>query len=437
MSQKSLLLLIVVMPALACADGSLSDFLRGTDTTPELSGLQISVMEGGEVTTTYAYGFAQITGTAYEPLRNDHKLRVASISKLIVAIGIMKLVDADILNLDRDVSDYLSWNLRNPNYPQEIITVRQLLSHTSSLRDGDRYFIAYGEGKLRDFFIPSSDFWDDGVHFASGANKAPGHYFVYSNLNFGVLGEVIEQVSGRRFDLYMEEAVLKPMSLTARFNPCEIPKSELAATFRKHQGDGQWAPEGNWVPQVDAGLPICFYGMETGEQPYELLASYETGSNASLFSPQGGLRASTDDLLLVLQMLYNGGVTNQTRILSEASVAEMLENEWVLNIQGSNGLSAGEAEPGGPTDGLMTSYGLSVHRINLREYGFDLGPEILVGHLGEAYGLLSHALLDPKTGDGIATIISGTGDDPAKFPGHSPLYRIEEEILRWWLKNNY
>ena len=44
----------------------------------------------------------------------------------------------------------------------------------------------------------------------------------------------------------------------------------------------------------------------------------------------------------------------------------------------------------------MTSYGLSVHRINLREYGFDLGPEVLVGHLGEAYGLLSHALLDPK-----------------------------------------
>ena len=65
MSQKSLLLLIVVMPALACADGSLSDFLRGTDTTPELSGLQISMMEGGEITTTYAYGFAQITGSAY------------------------------------------------------------------------------------------------------------------------------------------------------------------------------------------------------------------------------------------------------------------------------------------------------------------------------------------------------------------------------------
>ena len=136
-------------------------------------------------------------------------------------------------------------------------------------------------------------------------------------------------------------------------------------------------------------------------------------------------------------MLYNGGVSNQTRILSEASVTEMLENEWVLNSQGSNGLSAGEAEPGGPSDGLMTSYGLSVHRINLREYGFDLGPEVLVGHLGRAYGLLSHALLDLKTGDGIATIISGTGDDPSKFPGHSPLYRIEEAILHWWLKNNY
>ena len=64
--------------------------------------------------------------------------------------------------------------------------------------------------------------------------------------------------------------------------------------------------------------------METGEQPYEFLASYEISSNASLFSPQGGCARAADDLLLVLQMLYNGGVTNQTRILSEASVAEML-----------------------------------------------------------------------------------------------------------------
>ena len=41
--------------------------------------------------------------------------------------------------------------------------------------------------------------------------------------------------------------------------------------------------------------------------------------------------------------------------------------------------------------------------------------------------------LDPQTGNGIAIIITGTGDDPANHPGHSPLYRVEESVITWWL----
>ena len=430
-------LLLVVMPALVFADTSLSDLVAGTEITPALSGLQVSVMEGGEVTASHAFGFAQRTGSETEPLRTDHKLRVASISKLVVAIGVMQLVDAGQLDLDADVSEYLGWRLRNPNFPRQAITARQLLSHTSSVRDGPRYFIAAGEGQLRNFFNPESSYWDSGSHFAAGADQAPGRYFVYSNLNFGVLGEVIERVSRQRFDLYMAESVLQPMGLSARFDPCAVPSSQLAAAFRKRPVDSNdWAPDGPWVAQVDAGSPRCFYGMQDANQAREFLASYEMGSNASLFSPQGGLRASADELLVVLQMLANDGMVNQQRILSADAVAAMLAPEWTLDAENSNGLSAGEAEPGGPTDGLMTSYGLSVHRIDVRDYGFDEGPSLLVGHLGEAYGVLSHALYDPESGDGIATIITGTADDPGASPGHSPLYRVEEEVLRWWLNSS-
>jgi CubicO group peptidase (beta-lactamase class C family) len=174
--------------------------------------------------------------------------------------------------------------------------------------------------------------------------------------------------------------------------------------------------------------------MRDSAPPAEYLASYALGSNATLFSPQGGLRASANDLLKILRMLAAGGEIDGRRILSAESVSKMIAPLWTLNSEGSNGLSAGEGEPGGPTDGLMTSYGLSVHRIDLRSWGFDRGPTLVVGHLGEAYGVLSHALFDPTTGDGIATIITGTADDPATSPsGHSPLYRVEEEILDWWL----
>ena len=316
------------------------------------------------------------------------------------------------------------------------IRVRHLLSHTSSLRDADAYFIAVGDGRLSDFFLPGAPRFDDGAHFAP--EHAPGSYFTYANIGFGVLGSIIERASGQRFDRYMTRAVLAPLGIAARFDPCAIAPEQLAAAFRRRGDDGVWRPDGPWVAQVDAGVPRCVYGMDrmpAGTSVDEALADYELGSNGTLFSPQGGLRASAEDLVVVLRLLAGGGVVDGIRLLSQASVDAMLSDEWTLDAGGDNGLSAGEAEPGGPTDGLMTSYGLSVHRIDPAAWGLEDAPALLVGHLGEAYGVLSHALLDPSSGDGIVAIITGTADDPASAPpGTSPLYRVEEEILRWWLQ---
>ncbi|WOJ96588.1 serine hydrolase domain-containing protein [Congregibacter brevis] len=416
----------------------LRTIVTGTDVNSSLSGLQISLLKSGEATEGYALGFAQIESGVKDPLRRDHKIRIASISKLVVAIGVLQLVDAGKLDLDRDLSDYLGWKLRNPNFPDEAITVRQLLSHTSSIRDGSAYFIAAGTGELREFFTPGTDYWENGDHFASGTTQAPGEFFYYSNLNFGILGTVIELLSGQRFDQYMANSVLVPLGISARFDPCEIPTHQRAAGFRKGIEPGGWDDQSDWLAQVDGAQPSCFYGMQNANDAQEFLNSYTPGSNATIYSPQGGLRASADDLVVVLKMLINHGAANGKQILSGSSVEHMLAPDWDLNAERSNGLSAGEAEPGGPTDGLMTSYGLSVHRINTREWGFTQGPELLVGHLGEAYGVLSHALIDPDTGDGIATIVTGTAKNPAEAPpGSSPLYRVEEEILRWWLERNY
>lgn len=420
----------------ADADPSaLENLLTGTAVTSPLSGLQVSLLKGGKKADSFAFGFAQIEAGKKVPLRRDHKVRIASISKLVVAIGVMQLVDSGKINLDMDVSEYLGWKLRNPAFPAAPITARQLLSHTSSVRDGSAYFIAAGEGQMRDFFTPGSRYWDDNGHFAKGLNTAPGSYFYYANLNFGLLGTVIERLSKQRFDQYMVRHVLQPMGLTARFDPCEIPAKQRAAAFRTGVTLGSYSPQGDWLAQVDGAEPQCFYGAKDPPFADSFLSTYELGSNATMYSPQGGLRASADDLVVVLQMLANRGESNGQQILSSASVDAMLAPNWTLNAAGTNGLSAGEAEPGGPTDGLMTSYGLSVHRIDTRAWGFDQGPALLLGHLGEAYGVLSHALVDLETGDGIATIITGTARNPATDPpGSSPLYRIEEEVLRWWLE---
>ncbi|MEE4301417.1 MAG: serine hydrolase domain-containing protein [Pseudomonadales bacterium] len=429
--------LLVVLCGLAVGargDARLEAIVRGDGPAAALSGLQVSLLEGGTATAGFAYGFAQLGPDGPVPLRRDHRVRVASISKLVVAIGVMRLVEQGRLDLDADVSETLGYTLRNPAYADTPITARQLLTHTSSIRDGSAYFIPAGRGEMRDFFTPGGAFWDDGAHFAGESGRGPGAFFTYANLGFGVLAALIERATDQRFDLFMARSVLEPLGIAARFDPCAIGAGQLAAAFRKRASGEVWDPDGPWRPQVDAGTPRCFYGMDDLASAEDFLAGYEPGSNATLFSPQGGLRASADDLVVVLRMLAGGGVVDGRRILSEASVAAMLAPEWTLASDGGNGLSAGEAEPGGPTEGLMTSYGLSVHRIDMRAWGFERGPALMVGHLGEAYGVLSHALLDPETGDGIATIITGTADDPAVAqPGTSPLYRVEEEILRWWL----
>ena len=431
---RTVLLLLLLAGAGARGDGGLAAIVAGEGPTSALSGLQISLLEGGVPGEAFALGFAQRGPDGAVPLRRDHRVRIASISKLFVAVGVMRLVEQGAVDLDADVSERLGFRLRNPAFPDVPITARQLLSHTSSIRDGAAYFIPAGQGRMEDFFTAGTALWDEGAHFATGPGRAPGAFFVYSNLNFGILATLIERASGERFDRFMAREVLAPMGLEARFDPCAIPAAQRAAAFRKRRPGGAWDPDGPWLAQVDGGTPRCFYGMEEIASADAFLAAYEPGTNATLFSPQGGLRASADDLLVLLRMLVDGGRVADRRILSEASVAEMLAPAWTLGVDGADGLSAGEAEPGGPTEGLMTSYGLSVHRIDMRAWGFETGPAVLVGHLGEAYGVLSHALVDPVTGDGIATIITGTADDPARAPpGTSPLYRVEEAIVRWWL----
>ena len=430
---RAIFILLITVNASARSDPELANFLEGTAVTPALSGIQVGILKRNEVTKTFAYGFAQRAGNVKEPLRVDHKVRVASISKLLVAVGVMRLVERGYLALDNDVSNYLGWKLRNPLFPKTKITLRMLLDHTSSVRDGDRYYIAAGEGRLQDFFDPNTDFWDGGAHWADRREEVPGSYFQYANLNSGLIAEIIERVSGQRFDQFMEYEVIAPLNMTGSFNPCSLSRDQRAAAFRKRDPNGRWDPDGPWYTQVDGDASNCFYGMTAIDDPEKFLINYPLGSNASLFSPQGGFRANVTDLMALLKIFSSNGRLGERAYLTPESITEMLASSWSLNACGDNGVSSGEAEPGGVFDGLMTSYGLSVHRIDPRSWGFSDAPELLVGHLGEAYGVLSSALLDPQTGNGIAIIITGTGDDPANHPGHSPLYRVEELVITWWL----
>ena len=99
------------------------------------------------------------------PVTEDTKFRVASVSKMFTVFSIMQLVEQGKINLDEDVSKYLGFKLRNPNFPDEKITVRMLASHTSTLRDGKNYILPQ-DLSLEEFFKPEGKYFENGAHFA-------------------------------------------------------------------------------------------------------------------------------------------------------------------------------------------------------------------------------------------------------------------------------
>ena len=267
------------------------------------------------------------------PLTRDTKLRIASLSKVFVAAVYMQLAEQGKIDLDADISRYLGFTLRNPNYPDTPITSKMLLSHTSSLRDGEVYTIP-SKYSLQELFRPDGIFYESGAHYAphyAPYGEAPGEFFCYTNLNYGILGTIIEKVTQTRFDKYMKQAIFEPIGIDASFNITdsnEAALSDFGLIYQK-QEYGIWNTDGPWIVQVDDYSTLKIYGNNL----YNIYNydEYITGSNATIFFPHGGLRISLAGLEKWMQMLIDNGKYNGKRILTEKSIDEMFKPYWILN----------------------------------------------------------------------------------------------------------
>ena len=342
--------------------------------------------------------------------------RIASISKLVTTLGVMKLVEERKLSLDADIATYLGYRVRNPHFPDVPITLRMLLTHTSSLRD-DAGYSWDASVQIQDVLQSKSAAW-------SGRAK-PGAYFSYANLPWGVIGTVMERVTGERFDRLMKRLALDPLGLQGGYNVAELSQERLASVatlYRKATaGDTQvWNPQGPWIPQVDdysSQPPIARAGP-----------GYAIGTNGTLFGPQGGLRASAAELGRVMLMLMNGGEIDGKRILERKSVDEMLAMHW------QRGDHDGERDYG-THRGRFNAWGLGNQRFTDIS-GPDFGDRLVEGggftangHLGDAYGLMATLAFDPSSRNGFVFLVGGTGFDPETDRGAwSAGARFEERL---------
>ena len=385
------------------------------DPANTLASLSVLAIRAGKISYQGQFGLRHIDPAV--PAEPATLYRIASISKMMTTIGLMKLIEEGKLSLDADAGTYLGFALRNPHFPDRVITLRMLLTHTSSLRDEAGYSWPNATA-LKDVLQPGAKLYGNGA--AWGANAAPGAYFSYCNLNWGVIGTIMEAVSGERFDRLMQRLLLEPMGLRGGFNPAEFAPAELAdlaTLYRKRGVDTEiWDSRGPWIAQVDD------YRTRP-PQPPPGLDRYVLGSNATPFSPTGGLRISAADMGAIMLMLMNGGQHQGRQILRASSIATMFAIQWTADGQGANGDTS---------RGLFNRWGLGNQQFP------DLPGKTLVegggfaavGHLGEAYGLLSVFAFDPLRKDGLVVLIGGSAADPEREPGrYSAMPRFEERIL--------
>ena len=215
-------------------------------------GMAVAVVKGGEIVYHNQFGVKNLE--TREPIAEDDLFRIASISKSFSATSIMQLKEQGLVSLDTDVSELAGFPIRNPRYPDTVITLEMLLSHTSSLNDSEGYFTL-------DVINPATN-----PHWQNRYNPyKPGEGYEYCNLNFNLVGTFIEKLSGERFDQYVVHHVLKPLGIYGGYCVDSLDRSKFVSLY--NYIDGQYVEE-----------------SEAYEPRSERIAAYKFGYDTPVFS---------------------------------------------------------------------------------------------------------------------------------------------------------
>lgn len=312
-------------------------------------GLSVAVVKKNKIVYSQAFGLANIENNT--PLSTTNLFRIASISKSFSATSIMQLVEAGKVSLDADFSDLVGFKVRNPNFPETPITLRMVMSHTSGINDSQGYF---------NFDVIKPEKNKDWAKCYN--NYEPGKGYEYCNLNYNMVGAVIERLSGERFDLYVKHHVLEPLNLYGGYCVDSLDTTRFATLYEYDSSAGKFTPS-----------PMAYAPR------HEELKNYVFGQSTPAFSPTGGMKISAIDLAKYMMMHMNRGKYNGVRIISKKS-AETMQKK----------ISEEEG------------YGLAIMNLD------DLIPGLtMTGHTGSAYGLYSAMFFNRKKKFGMVMITNG------------------------------
>ncbi len=338
-------------------------------------GLSVAVVKNNKVIYNHSFGFKDVEKQL--PLTNASIFRIASISKSFTTTAIMQLVAEKKIRLDQDISELVGFKVRNPAYPNTVITLKMALSHRSSINDSEGYFSL-------DAIDPATN-----PNFAKCYNAyEPDKGYMYCNLNYNLAGSILEKITGIRFDKYIQQQILDPLGLYGGYNVNALDSNLIAKIY-----------EFNKETQGFTLSPNA-YAPRTEE-----INNYTMGRSTPLFSPTGGMKISANDLAKYMIMHSQLGKYDGGRMISKNLSQQM---QAIISEEENYGMA------------LETTTQL-------------IPGKTMIGHTGVAYGLYSLMFFEPK--EKIGFIVISNGCDPKTINGingvlHQTVNSLYDNLIR-------
>lgn len=321
-----------------------------------MPGLSAVIVKDDKIVWMNSYGFADIENNIQATDTSVYLL--ASISKLFTGTAAMQLVENNLINLDDGINSLLPWTLYIPGFPNDELTFRQLMTHTSSIQDNYAVMENYYDNP--DPTISLDDcmaryFSTAGIDYSASDNflaTAPGTSYEYSNIATALNGYLVELVSAMPFDEYCKENIFEKLCMPKTswfFN--DFDSTHVVRPYRYQAG--------NYIPYPHYGF-----------------ADY----------PSGQLRSNISDMANFMIAFINEGHFGTDAILSAASINQMLTPQ-VPDLDAYQGLNWYQEE---------------LYHNN--------SSTLLWGHNGGEQGVSTDLYIDIENKIGICVLTNGEGD---------------------------
>jgi len=354
------LLLALATPALAEPPKGLADWVEALRRQVGAPGIAVAIVEKGQTTLARGWGVRRLGDPA--PVDADTIFQTGSTGKAFTAAALAILVDQGKLGWDDRVIDHMpSFRMYDPWVTREI-TVRDLLVHRSGLGlgAGDLLFVPRGSLSRKET-VKRLAYIKPATSFRSG--------YAYDNILYMVAGQLIEDISGRSWEEFMAQEVLKRGGMAS-----------ATATY-----EARWATPDRAFPHARIG------GAVRGDSANSVLDEREELGRAAM--PAGGLALSANDLAQWLKIqLGRGALPGGGRLFSETQAAEMWKP---ATIEPAKAYPPSLA----PLASHVTTYALGWE---VSDYH---GARIL-SHGGGVFGSITHIILLPDQDVGIAVVVN-------------------------------